>query len=114
MGEHINLNTAFQRPMTDVFDVRSSGAWSFTAEASTVLSTTALAQGPGGLGVTYAKGPVVRPKHGARSWAKHTAGFDFSEADHVPPGRFNRVLWKGLMGRKPYPARMGREVADND
>jgi len=117
--EHINLNTAFQPPMADAFDIRSSGAWSFAAEASTVLATTALAQGPsGGLGVQYAKGPVVKPKHGAKYWAKHTAGFDFSDADRVSPGRFNRVLWKGLMGRKPYPARLGagaagREVADN-
>ena len=41
--EHINLNTAFQRPMTDVFDIHSSGDWSFAAEASTVLATTTLA-----------------------------------------------------------------------
>ena len=30
--EHINLNTAFQRPMTDVFDIKSNGRWTFTAE----------------------------------------------------------------------------------
>ena len=41
--EHINLNTAFQRPMADVFDIRSSGEWTYTAEASTVLATTTLA-----------------------------------------------------------------------
>ena len=41
--EHINLNTAFQRPMADVFDIHSSGKWIYTAEASTVLATTALA-----------------------------------------------------------------------
>jgi DNA-binding beta-propeller fold protein YncE len=112
--EHINLNTAFQRPMADVFDVRSSGAWSFAAEASTVLSTTALAHGPsGGLGVKYAQGKLVKPKHNARYWAKRTAGFDFSDADRAPPARFNRVIWKGLMGHKPYPARLGRQVADN-
>ena len=33
--EHINLNTAFQRPMAEVFDVKSSGRWTFAAEAST-------------------------------------------------------------------------------
>ena len=32
--EHINLNTAFQRPMAEVFDVKSSGRWTFAAEAS--------------------------------------------------------------------------------
>ena len=41
--EHINLNTAFQRPMTEVFDVRSSGEWSYVAEASTVLASTTVA-----------------------------------------------------------------------
>ena len=115
---HINLNTAFQRPMIDVFDTRLGGDWSYTAEASTVLSTTTVAQAPGGLGVKYARGPVVKPKHDARYWAKQTAGFDFSDADRVPPAKFNKVIWKGLMGRKPYPAmmgahRQGREVADN-
>ncbi len=95
--QHMNLNTAFQRPMT---------------EASTVLKTTALAQAPRGLGVRFAKGPDVKPRHGAGYWAKVTAGFDFSDADRVPPARFNKVLWDGLMSGKPYPALMGRRVAD--
>jgi hypothetical protein len=106
--QHLNLNTAFQGPMTDVFDTRSSGSWTYTAEASTVLASTQLAQlTTGGLGVQYARGPVVRPKHDANYWAKVTARFDFSEADRVPPDQFNRVIWKGLMGRKPYPAIAG-------
>ena len=51
---------------------------------------------------------------GIQYWAKVTAGFDFSDADRVPPARFNRVVWKGLMGSKPYPGRVGRRLADND
>jgi YVTN family beta-propeller protein len=110
--EHINLNTAFQGPMTDVFDIHASGAWSYAATASTVLSGTMLAMAPGGLGVQYASGPVVKPKHGARYWSKVTAGFDFSDADLVPPARFNRVLWRGLKGGKRYPASISaRRVA---
>jgi len=113
--QHINLNTASQRPMADVFDVHSSGAWTYVAEASTVLQGTALAQAPGGLGVKYAKGPRIKPKHDARYWAKLTAGFDFSDADRVPPAKFNKVLWMGMMGAKPYPTLMGRPiVADED
>src|SRR4029079_4115045 len=27
--EHMNLNTAFQRPMTEVFDISGSGTWTF-------------------------------------------------------------------------------------
>jgi hypothetical protein len=112
----MNLNTAFQRPMADAFDIRSSGKWSYGAEASTVLKTTTLAQAPGGLPARFAQGPDVKPRHDARYWARVTAGFDFSGADRVPPARFNGVLWRGLMGGKPYPAIPGLRAggADSD
>jgi hypothetical protein len=29
---------------------------------------------------------------------------DFTSEDRVDPAGFNRLLWKGLMGDKPYPA----------
>ena len=105
--EHINLNTAFQRPMADVFDIRSSGKWTYAAEASTVLATTTLALSETGSGVRFAAGPAVQPQHTAAYWDEVTAGFDFSEADQVPPAQFNRVLWTGLMGGKPYPTVRG-------
>ncbi len=101
--EHINLNTAYQRPMTEVFDTHSSGAWTYTAQASTVLSGTTVAQAGGGLGAKYAEGAVVKPKHSARYWARVTAGLDFSNADQVPPEKFNRIVWRGLKGGKRYP-----------
>jgi len=106
--EHINLNTAFQQPMADVFDVHSSGKWAYTAEASTVLATTTLALADGKKVVKFAAGPVITPKHDAAYWDDVTAGFDFSEADQVPPAQFNRVLWNGLMGGTPYPALRGQ------
>jgi hypothetical protein len=113
--QHMNLNTAFQAPMTDVFDIRGPSAWSFTAEASTVLqSTMLLAQLPDAASarnVQYAKGKAIKPKHDAKYWAKLTARFDFSDADRVPPAKFNRVLWKGLKPGKPYPARLGRQTS---
>jgi hypothetical protein len=106
--------------MTDVFDITSSGKWTYASEASTVLQTTTLlmvlAQGDNG-GVRFAAGPIIQPKHSAAYWAAATAGFDFSEADHVPPDQFNRVLWTGLMGSRPYPALRGlalRAKGDDD
>ena len=102
--QHINLNTAYQRPMVDVFDVHSSAAWNYSAVASTVLKTTTLSLAPGLEGVRFAQGPNIKPKHSAAYWAKVTAGFDFSDADQVPPEQYNKVLWAGLMGRKPYPS----------
>jgi YVTN family beta-propeller protein len=106
--QHINLNTAFQQPMADVFDIRSSGRWTYAAEASTVLGTTMLALAGGHDGVRFAAGPNVEPQHDAAYWDQVTAGFDFSEADQVPAAQFNRVLWTGLMGTKPYPAVRGQ------
>ena len=102
--EHLNLNTLFQRPMSEVFDTRGSGKWTFNAEASTVLASTMLASLGGNSGIRFAAGPRIEPQHTAAYWDAVTAGFDFSEADQVPPAQFNRVLWTGLMGDKPYPA----------
>ncbi len=101
--EHLNLNTAFQPPMTDIFDVHGSEQWQFTAEASTVLQTTQVASLVTQLGAVYAAGDEVKPLHDAKYWDTVTQGFDFSEADRVPTAKFNRVLWRGLMGAKPYP-----------
>ena len=101
--EHLNLNTAFQPPMTDAFDLRSGGKWTYQAEASTVLQTTEVASLVTQLGGAYAATELVKPQHSAQYWAKATDGFDFTEADQVPTAKFNRVLWKGLMGSKPYP-----------
>jgi YVTN family beta-propeller protein len=112
--QHLNLNTAFQAPMSDVFDKGSSGHWTFTAEASTILKTTGLAAELTGLNVQYVRGPDIKPKHDANYWAKVTAKFDFSDADRVPPDQFNRVIWKGLMGRKPYPVIAGLQTNRRD
>jgi hypothetical protein len=93
--------------MAKVFDIGSPPAWDYTATASTVLMTTTLSLGQGESGtqpVAFAPGPNIKPRHNAAYWAKVTAGFDFSDADRVPPARFNRVLWTGMMGSKPYPA----------
>ena len=106
--EHLNLNTAFQPPMTEIFDLHSHRNWTYMAEASTVLQTTEVAPLVAALGVSYASGEPVKPQHDAQYWAKATEGFDFSEADRVPTAKFNRVLWKGLMGAKPYPKLTGR------
>ncbi len=103
--EHLNLNTAFQPAMTDVFDIHSSHYWTYTAVASTILQTTQVATQVTDLGAVYGTGPVVTPTHDATYWANATAGLDFSEADRVPTDKFNRLLWKGLKGNAPYPMR---------
>ena len=109
---HLNLNTAFQPPMSEVFDTESDGTWTFTAEASTVLNGTLLAGARiGGNQVRFAAGPLIRPMHDAAYWEAKTKGFDFSVADRIPAAKYNRVLWEGLMPGKAYPEELaGRSV----
>ena len=77
---------------------------------STVLKVTSLALND----VKFAAGPDIKPQHDAAYWTKVTAGFDFSEADQVPVAQFNKVLWAGLMGHKPYPALRGQTIRTKD
>jgi len=93
--------------MSDVFDISSSSAWTFDSVASTVLATTTLSAAD--IGTKYAAGPRVVPKHDAAYWDEVTRGFDFSDADRVPPALYNKVLWTGLADGKPYPSLPSRQ-----
>jgi hypothetical protein len=98
--EHLNLNTATERPMTDVFDL-SQKEWTFSAAPSAILATTKLPipasafRLPGG-------SASLRSSHDAAYWAEKTAGFDFSREDQVDAQKFNRIVWEGVMGTA-YP-----------
>jgi DNA-binding beta-propeller fold protein YncE len=95
----MNLNDALAHPMADIFNTTPS-AWSFTATPSPLLYNTQLPITPHKrAGLT-----VPKPAHDAKYWARVTKGMDFTDADRVDPGDFNRILWKGMMGGKPYPA----------
>ncbi len=101
---HLNLNDDLQRPMADVFDL-SQASWSYSPVASTVLKTTMTSIERRGEQTQFAEGPDVKPTHDAAYWDNATKGFDFSAADRAPTALFNRILWEGLMGDKPYPSR---------
>jgi YVTN family beta-propeller protein len=111
--EHINLNTYYARPMADVFDIKSSGKWTFKAVASTLLKSTTLALDP--KTTEFAKGPNLKPTHDAQYWASKTSGFDFSGEDRVPTEAYNRILWEGLKGT-PSPVAKTRfsQAAEKD
>ena len=104
----MNLNDALARPMTDIFNTTPS-AWSFTATPSALLYNTSLPLPARPTGVV-----VPKPPHDAGYWARVTKGMNFSAPDLVDGGAFNRILWKGLMGDKPYPARpTGKDLRQN-
>jgi hypothetical protein len=105
--EHLNLNTAYQRPMSDVFDIAQGPGWTYTVTASTILKTSALnlalATPQGQFPVQYAAGPMLKSLHDAAWWQQQTRGFDWSGEDRVPAGLFNHIVWNGVMGDLPYP-----------
>ncbi|WP_246279316.1 hypothetical protein [Paraburkholderia ultramafica] len=102
--QHMDLNTAYAKPMADVFDTRSDGRWTYTAAASTILKGTNVGNVASGIdGNQFAQGEDIHPLHDATYWANATKDFDFSKEDRIPPDLFNRVQWKGVMGDKPYP-----------
>lgn len=112
---YLNLNDSQQRPMTDMFD-KNQASWTFSPIASTVLAGTQASIAQPNAEVQFAEGPVVVPTHDAAYWDKVTEGFDFSDADRIPYDRYNKVLWEGLMGDKPYPTlrsgkQLGRDAA---
>jgi len=94
----LNLNDALARPMADVFNTTPS-AWTFTAAPSAYLYNTSLPLPPKAAGLR-----VPKSTHNAKYWARVTKGLDFSDADRVDPALYNRILWKGMMGNRPYPA----------
>ncbi len=98
MGQ-LNLNDALATPMADVFDL-NQGTWDFNAVPSPLLGGTSLP-----IASTLAQHHVVRPLHDARYWAGVTKGLDFRSEDKIDFARYNHILWKGIMGDKPYPER---------
>jgi hypothetical protein len=102
----MNLNDALATPMSDIFNTTPS-AWSFTATPAALLYCTKLPLPAPAL-------PCNSPTPNVAYWARVTKGMDFSDADLVDGGQFNRVLWRGMMGSRPYPSRpTGKDLRQN-
>ena len=104
----MNLNDAVAKPMTDIFNTMPS-TWSFTAAPSAYLYCTKLAsQLPT---PAQACPPTTQS---AAYWAHATRKMNFTNEDDFDFALYNRVLWKGLMGNRPYPSRPnGKDLRNN-
>ena len=103
----MNLNDALANPMTDVFNTAPNRDWTFTAAPASILYCT-------NLPLPQPAQPCNNPTPDAKYWARVTQGMDFTDADRVDGGVFNRILWKGMMGDKPYPAApTGKDLRQN-
>jgi len=103
----MNMNDALANPMTDIFNTTPNRSWSFTAAPASILYCT-------NLPLPQPAQPCQNPTPDVKYWTRVTQGMDFTDADRVDGGVFNRILWKGLMGSKPYPtAPTGKDLRQN-
>jgi hypothetical protein len=108
--DHVDVLTASEKPMTKVFDLNQR-EWTFDAVPAAYLYNTQLPT-PTRLAKNQ---PVPKPTHDAAYWADKTKQFDFTHEDNIrDPGKFNRIVWEGLHGNKPYPTvRSGVDLRRN-
>jgi YVTN family beta-propeller protein len=93
----LNVSDAIAVPMADVFDIKQK-SWTYSATASRMLVDTGLPLPP-----TVARLKPLESTHDAAYWANVTQGMNFRVEDDFNFGRYDRILWKGLMGSRPYP-----------
>jgi DNA-binding beta-propeller fold protein YncE len=107
----LGLFDGLQDPMMEVFEPRARN-WSYAAEVPAVLRRTELPLPPAAeTGAETTASASARPSHDAAYWDAQTRGLDFSAEDRLDVARFNRVLWAGLAGDRPYPeTRDGRDL----
>ena len=102
----LNLNDALAAPMSDIFNTTPSD-WSFTATPAAILYCSQLP-------LPASNTPCNDPTPDVTYWKRVTRGMDFSDADLVDGQAFNRILWKGMMGNRPYPSRpTGKDLSQN-
>ena len=95
----LNLNDTVAVPMADVFSEKLAD-WSYTAIPSALLANSSLPLNKN----LFSGLKPIKPSHDATYWATATKGLDFRAEDRIDFGQYNRILWNGLMGDKPYPA----------
>ncbi len=106
--EPMSLNDAYQRPMSEIFDLKAKN-WTFNAMPSDLLANTKLPLPKNR--VDIGARPRVALAHDAHYWAAQTKDYDWSQEDRIPAATYNRILWQGLAGNRPYPTeRDGKDL----
>jgi YVTN family beta-propeller protein len=107
--EPLGLNDALAAPMAEVFDPSLSPAtFVYAAKVPEILRSTSLP-----VPAATASNTVAHPvsvamltkhrSHGAAYWERVMHGQNFDREDALDTPRFNRALWRGIMGNRPYP-----------
>lgn len=97
--EHLSVHDSGVPPMTAAFNT-SQASWTYSATPAQILYTTTL---PILNKYVINNANLPHPTHDAAWWEAQTKGMDFSREDRIPTEKFNRIIWEGMMGGKPYP-----------
>jgi YVTN family beta-propeller protein len=110
---HLGMNDANSDPMADVFTTRPD-----LTPYGAVLPGD-LCQPPVDPNLipechqaSIERTPAVRFLQDGAWWAKTTQNFNFKRPDAIDSAQFNRILWRGIMGDKPYPTRPSKRETD--
>jgi YVTN family beta-propeller protein len=107
--EPLGLNDALAAPMADVFDPSlSPTTFTYAAKVPEILRSTGLpvpaATASNTLAHPVSMAMLARHRsHGAAYWDQVMRGQNFDREDALDTPRFNRALWRGIMGNRPYP-----------
>jgi hypothetical protein len=112
-----SLYSAVTAPMAEVFDLNQS-TWSYNAVVPDLLRTSQLpvprATAENSLPRTNRVLAYATDRRTAAYWQKRIGDMDYDVEDKLDTERFNRELWKGMMGNKPYPrSRSGKNLREN-
>jgi DNA-binding beta-propeller fold protein YncE len=104
-------------PMTEVFDLNQS-SWNYNAIVPDLLRASQLPLPPATAANSLPRTQQVlasaRDKHTAGYWQKKLGDMDYEEEDKLDTPRFNREIWRGMMGGKQYPKqRSGKNLREN-
>jgi hypothetical protein len=107
--EPLGLNDALAAPMVEVFDTSlSPTTFAYAAKVPEILRATSLPV-PAATASNTDAHPVSMAmlgkhrSHGAAYWERVMRGQSFDREDALDTPRFNRALWRGIMGNRPYP-----------
>jgi YVTN family beta-propeller protein len=108
-----SIYAAASAPMSEVFDLGQS-AWSYKALVPAILRTSQLPLPASTAENTSPARTLARDTHDAKYWQRRLGDMDYDVEDKLDVGKFNRELWKGMMGKVPYPdQRSGKDLRDN-
>jgi YVTN family beta-propeller protein len=112
---HLGMNDANSDPMADVFSTTPDlTPYAAVLPGSLCQSPVDPALIPECKEASLPRTPPTPSLHDGTWWAKATANFNFKQPDAIDSASFNRLLWLGVMGDKPYPTQRSRQTDDDE